>query len=300
MVLPSLVGTDAAGGTLGTNPSVTMPSSQLNDLILAYGICQSGAMTMVAAGWTAHPESIGANAPLFYRWATASEPASYTFDVPGAANSACRLAVYRGVDTADPFDVDGSQAGATGNITLPSLTPTNDGITRLGVHLIAKMNNTSFTPPGGGVTERWDAIASASSYVMAGGDESLAPGAASGTRVWAPAGGAALSIGYFITLNPIPPGEGTFTGGYDFTGSGFAGQIPSEGSFTGGYDFTGQSFVGVAGAPSAFGSFNGGYDFSVEGSGFAGSAPTGDGLWTPGGRDRFTVRRTPKNRRRYR
>lgn len=96
-------------------------------------------------------------------------------------------------------------------------------------------------------------------------------------------------------LQTILPEEGTFTGGYDFSGS-FTGEAgEGSGTFDGGYDFTGL-FVGEA-PGVASGSFTGGYDFTGS---FTGSAPTPvpGGIIVPGGRERFTARRTPKNRRR--
>lgn len=78
-----------------------------------------------------------------------------------------------------------------------------------------------------------------------------------------------------VVLTYVAAATGTFTGVYDFSGSGFMGQAgPSQGQFAGSYDFSG-SFTGVAPPPT----------------------PSGGNRWTSGGRDRFTARRTPKNRR---
>lgn len=62
---------------------------------------------------------------------------------------------------------------------------------------------------------------------------------------------------------------GTFTGVYDFSGTGFTGQAgPGQGEFTGVYDFSG-AFTGQASPP----------------------VPGGGSDFTPGGRNRFTARR---------
>jgi hypothetical protein len=196
--------------------------------------------------------------------------------------------------TASPKDVFVSATGGSGTtVTLPTLTVT-DGFTLL--QIAESQTNTTFTPPAG-PAELYDQTFATQNYTGAVGLETVGAGA-TGTRVWT-AGSSGVRAGVMYALRAEPPESGTFTGDYDFSGT-FTGQAgPGQGSFAGGYDFSGSNFVGSA--AGGVGVFTGGYDFSGT---FTGVAPTptpgGAGGSTPGGRNRFTARRSPANRRRYR
>ncbi len=205
MTAPFFVASAANGGLLGADPAVNVPTGTVDkDLMIAYGVDAAGTSTAAPAGWLTHPVSLGGQAPLFYRFAN-GEPASYTFVVSGAGNSVVRIASYRGVNMAAPFDDGDVIAGATGAITLPATT--SNGMDRLSVQLVAKLNGgITFTPPAS-ATERWDAVGPTSSYVSAGGDEVVNAGAI-GTRIWTPSAGTAGSIGYVLVLNPMNSSTG--------------------------------------------------------------------------------------------
>jgi hypothetical protein len=306
--------------TLGGDPVVTKPTGTVDgDLLIAIGILSgAGTITKPDASWNTHANSQGAGAPLFWKIAS-GEPANYTFAVSSTFTSQILIVRVSGADLTTPIDVASGLVVASGTaaIVIPSVTPS--GANNLLLQLCVKLQNTTYTPPGT-AAERFDATSATQSAVSAGGDEIVGAGA-TGTRTWTAAATGGFSVGYMLAINPAPPGSGSFTGTYDFSGSAFTGEAgPGVGSFTGGYDFSGAGFDGEAGP--GVGSFSGGYDFS--GSAFVGSAaggvgvflggydfsgsdftgvappPGGDYLFTPGGRDRFTVRRTPKNRRRSR
>lgn len=285
----------AAGATLGTDPVVALPAGTVDgDLLVAVGLV-NGANTITApAGWTTHPNSLGTSNPLWTRVAS-SEPADYTFVTSGTASSIVQIVRISGYNTATPIDVATGVAGTGTAYVIPTLT--SNGADRLLMQMVSKLNNTSFTGPGS-QTERYDAVTTGFTY--AGGDEVVGSGA-TGTRTWTAASGSNFGVAYMLAVAPIPPEEGTFAGAYDFSGSGFTGQAgPAGGTFTGDYDFSGSGFVGEAPGVSS-GAFTGDYDFSGSFTGVAPPpTPGGNNRWTPGGRDRFTARRTPKNRRRSR
>lgn len=262
-----------AAATGGSDPVVAVPAGTQNgDLLLAFCAAATGGTVWTPPGaFTAHPNSLGGQVPLFRRIAS-SEPANYTFAQSGIGNGCVTLVCITGVATSTPDEVAAGAAVGSGDIVIPSLN--SGGAGRLLMQMVQRTGGGgTFTPPGT-AAERWDTVVAPTTFTSAGGDETVGAGA-TGTRTWVPSssGGAA---GYSISVVPAPPSAGTFTGGYAFDGSGFLGEINPEATFGGGYDFTGSDFVGVAGA-----------------------APTEVDLF-PGGRDRFTARRTPKNRRRSR
>lgn len=264
--------------TLGADPVVTKPAGTVDgDLLIAVGVA-GGTDTITAqaggAAWIAHPDSISTTYPLWYKIA-ASEPADYTFNTSGTANSIVVISRWTGFNPAAPFDAVAGINGTALNYVIPSVTSAgpNRKLAQMGARVTASI---TFTGPAS-QTERWDANAPSASFTTAGGDEVVGAGA-TGTRTWTASASNNPGVFYSLAIAPIPPKEGTFTGGYDFSGS-FVGEAPpvapGEGTFTGGFDFTG-SFTGSAPVPG-------------DGGGIV-----------PGGRERFTARRTPKNRRRTR
>jgi hypothetical protein len=330
----------ARSEAVGTDLVITKPTGTVDgDLLVFVGVCGAGqTISKPDVSWTTAAFSLGGQAPCFYKIAS-GEGANWTFVVSGSVSSIGQVARFNAVDTSTPIGVgSGNFTAAAGGLAIPSVTTT--GANNLLAQMVAKLSNTTMTGPAG--VEQWDATAPSQNVVYAGGSEVVGAGA-TGTRTWTPAAGTSPFIAYMMEVNPAPPKTGTFSGSYDFTGTGFTGaEGPGVGTFAGGFDFTGSVFAGEAGpgvgtfvggydftggpftgeAPGvASGSFIGGYDFTGSGfvgertgegsfvggydfssAGFTGSAPspTGQGDIFPGGRDRFTARRTPKNRRRVR
>lgn len=195
--MPDFIAAASAGGILGADPSVSVPSgTQDGDLMLAWGLA-SGGITITATGaWTLHPASLTSQAPLWYRFAS-SEPASYTFTVSSTGTSAVAIATFRGVSASDPWDDYDSVGGATGVITLPSVD--TDGIARCIAQMVAKAGTTTFTGQG----EVFDTTVSSSSWTVAAGAQDQDAAGASGTKAWTPAAGTQGSIGYIVALNPV-------------------------------------------------------------------------------------------------
>lgn len=281
---------------LGTDLVITKPTGTADgDLLVFVGVCGAGqTISKPDASWTTHANSLGGQAPLFYKIAS-SEPANYTFVVSGSVSSVGQIARISGNHASTPIDDARGAFATSGNLVPASVT--SSGANRLLFGMACKLTvSATFTHPGT-MTERYDTTVTTQNVSYEGADEIVGSGA-TGTRTWTPSAGTSPGVAYMMAVAPVPPEEGTFTGAYDFSGT-FTGEAgPGEGTFTGDYDFSG-TFTGEA-PGVASGSFAGDWDFSGTFTGQAPPAPSGAGRWTPGGRDRFTARRTPKNRRRVR
>lgn len=277
-----------ASGLTGGAAVVTKPAGTINgDYLVA--VCVTSAVSITPpASWSSPSWSLGGQIPAFVR-AASSEPADYTFTPVGGTlpNTGVVIVCVKDRHPSTPID-DGDGVSGIANLVMPSVD--SAGTNRLLMQVIKKASAAcSWTPPGT-ATERFDAVVS--SFSGAGGDEIVNAGG-TGTRTWIPTNTAQAGVGYMMAFAPIPPGAGTFTGAYDFTGSGFTGEEgPAEGTFTGGYDFTGSGFTGSA-PDVANGTFTGTYDFA--GSGFTGAGGDPDNLVdvypTEGGRRRFGGRK---------
>ncbi len=268
-----------ASGATGADPVVTKPSGTVqDDLLVACGLTVNGGTFTAPAGWTQHANSLNAFRPLWWKVAGGSEPANYTF-VTSDATTASIVVIVRisGATTSTPIEAAAGVAG-TGALTLPTVTSGGAGRLLLQIMVKAIASNT-WTPPGAPTVERHDAsVGTSPTYSSASGDETVGSGA-TGTRVWTPSQLTQFGVGYNVAIVPAPAKTGTFTGSYDFAGSGFAGAAgPGRGSFTGGYQFAGSGFSGAAGPGR--GLFTGGYQYA--GSGFSGAAGPGEGVFTGG------------------
>lgn len=258
--------------TATADPVCSKPAGTVQgDLLVAVVCCSGGGSCATPSGWNLHASSISTQKPLFWKIAGASEPANYTFDVSGTLiNTVVVIDRYNGHDPTTPIDAVGKVDPGTGaSFVIGTLTSAGAG--RLLAQICAKLANTSFTAPGT-ATKRWDAVTGAPISVTAGGDEVVGSGA-TGTRTWTAGAATGTGAGYMLAIAPAP-GLGTFTGAYDFAGSGFTGQAgPGEGSFSGGYAFAGSGFTGQQGPGE--GQFAGAYAF--DGSGFQGQTGPGEG-----------------------
>ncbi len=214
MPAPTFVASTVQGAILGADLIMTVPvGTDGGDLMVFEGLCAGGTTIAAHADWTTRAESFGTQAPLMTRVAAGAvgsptTDTTFTFVTGGAGNSSARIASYRGVDPTTPIDAVGVVSGATGVITLPSIT--SNGAERLLVQMPAKLGSTTFTGPGS-QTERYDSQAPNSGYTSAGGDETVGAGA-TGTRAWTPAAGTQGSIGYMLAL--APPSSASSSAGF--------------------------------------------------------------------------------------
>jgi hypothetical protein len=157
------------GAQLALRPAGTATALTINvpagtttgDVMVAAIALKTSSITITPpAGWTSlNRVNQAAGDPnaqeLFYRVATGSEPASYTWNFSAAVFGAVGGVVsYRGVDTSSPIDVYG------GNVTASATTHTATGVTTttsnamvVTAHSFASAE--TWTPPAG-MTERVD------------------------------------------------------------------------------------------------------------------------------------------------
>jgi hypothetical protein len=151
-------GATSGGGTEGAL-TIARPSGVVAGDVLIAQVANRGMGTVATAppGWTVvRTDLSGASgasvrSTVYWRVATGSEPASYTWTLSESAHIAGGIAAYTGVSTASPVDVAGGRVGSSITATTPQVTTTVAG-TRL-VHLFVKRQEILPTPSG--TSLRW-------------------------------------------------------------------------------------------------------------------------------------------------
>lgn len=168
----------------------------------------TGTTITASSGWTLIQRDDSGTTlaqAAYYKVATSSEPASYTwtFNTPQQASGG--IVAYSGVDNTNPINANGGQPNPSStSITAPSITTTVADTMLMG--LFGTAVSTTVTPPTG-MTERWDIASSGSAatrITSEGADESFAGPGGTGTRV-ATASAAAVNIGQLLALAPDNP-----------------------------------------------------------------------------------------------
>lgn len=154
----------------------------VGDLIVIRATALSPSATWSCSGFTQFSQSSGNS--ILYRIVDGSEGS--TFAVTRATNitgtAYVDAVVYQDADTTTPID-GASYVNSNGNtVTLPSLTVTNGNTVLLQFVNKMAVGAATWSPPGT-ATERWDATASGTALVGAGGDEVVGSGS-TGTRAW--------------------------------------------------------------------------------------------------------------------
>ena len=152
-----------SAATVTNGTTVARPSGVVaGDLLLATMEVDADPVTVTPpSGWTLlldTPAAIGTadpwHAQIWYRIATASEPASYTWTVSGSPWVDIGLAAYGGVSATSPFDgFSGRYAGVTTAPSTGSLTTTSPN--DLVVALFIDFSSSTWTA-GAGTTKRYD------------------------------------------------------------------------------------------------------------------------------------------------
>ncbi len=160
----SLIAFRAAATGVSASGSVTInkPTGTVQNDVMVAGIAvRPNTATITApAGWTLlrstkQAANTANQLSTYWKLATASEPASYTFTVGANAGAAGGIASFSGVDPSDPIDVENGQTTASATTSAArtvTTTSTNDMIVT--VHGIA--SSVTWTPPTG-MTEAADA-----------------------------------------------------------------------------------------------------------------------------------------------
>ena len=122
------------------------------DLLLASITFDSGAAPMPLNGWTLVPNATAtssshAQTSVWYHIAD-HEPDGYTWHWGTTADAAGGMTAWRGVDTANPFDVTAATANGTGaNATAPSITTVTAFSELISVFGGGDANSQEFTAP---------------------------------------------------------------------------------------------------------------------------------------------------------
>jgi len=142
----------------GTAITIAVPGGVLAGELLVALVAESTSTATVPAtpaGWTLGKSStnVGINMALFYRWATASEPTSYTFsgfNTSGASRISAQMMRLNAVDTTTPIDVTANNAtSSTAGPTVPSMTTTLANELVIYAAAVLAVTADDFTPPPG-------------------------------------------------------------------------------------------------------------------------------------------------------
>ncbi len=163
-VRASATGTNGAGST---SLSVANPvGTQSNDVLIAQVVINSSSTVITPpAGWTlirSVKSSSSVEQATFYKVASASEPASYTWSFGSSQPATGTIASFTGVDITSPIDASsGKYNASTATVSFAQITTRapND----LVLALVGVSGNTTVTPPSGFV-EDYDVKNMASSH----------------------------------------------------------------------------------------------------------------------------------------
>lgn len=268
-------------------------STTQNDVLIAViGVDNIDSTVTPPAGWNSFTNSTTINfnvfnwveIHVFWKAATNSEPASYTFTKDGTATRmAAGISVYRGVDILNPINIAGGNNSNPSINTSPqatSIVPTVDDTMLVTVFGTNQNNAVTYTPPSG-MNERFDVgtangVTTDVSITLA--DELLNSAAATGTRTGttsASARWAALQL----ALRPAVPSMMIFwDGGAAPAGwttvTQYDGKFP-RGEVPGNYADTGGNGVHTPGVASFSIGANDGTPKQLNGSNLTQGAPVG-------------------------
>lgn len=228
--------TDPAAGDPAGQLTVAKPAgTQANDVMVFAIVWDETSGTTPPVNWTEirtdvdPPTPNNASHSLFYRVATASEPAVYQFNAIGSApeEAAAVLLAYSGVDSANPID---AHSGATEPdlvddlIPAPSVTTSLPGARLIGV--FEESGLSSIDPPTG-MVERAEVVVTTSDFhTFEVADETLAVAGPTGSRTAREPGNNNLGTGQMVALRPATgtansatitwtPTPSTFAASYD-------------------------------------------------------------------------------------
>ena len=166
--------------------TVNKPAGVLSgDLLIAYiSKTMYGVGDLAPSGWTlirTDSNSSCCRSGIYYKVATSSEPASYTWNIAGSETYGIgTIQVYRGADTTSPINAHGATTPISGtSYQAPSIT-TTVADTRLVTFFVARNGTATWTPPTG-MTEAYDFRFSTGTLTTSSANASMA---AAGWSVW--------------------------------------------------------------------------------------------------------------------
>lgn len=191
--------------------TVSVPAGTAqNDVMLAVvSVNLNGSATTITApaGWTlVRSDNSGTiiRQSVYFRVASASEPASYAWTFSNSKRAVAGIVSYRGVDSLAPINASSGQAnGSSGTITAPSLTTTAYNAMLAGFFGTSNGNG-SIGTYSGGLAERFDQATGG------GGPNGSTASAADAVQITQGASGsktavasvAAVNIGQLVALKP--------------------------------------------------------------------------------------------------
>jgi len=200
----------ASATTTGTTLTITKPSgTATNDVLVAsIAVTPSTATITPPSGWTlvrrmnnAGPTSN--SLAVYYKAATATEPASYAWSVSGSSFTVGGTQGFTGIDTATPVDLENGQSTPSGKThATPSITTSVANAMLVASHAFA--SSQSWTPPSG-MTESFDrpsGATGATGLSIEGSRALLAVAGASGTKTATAAGSADAGNAHLLALRP--------------------------------------------------------------------------------------------------
>ena len=189
--------------------TVNKPAGVLSgDLLIAYiSKTMYGVGDLAPSGWTlirTDSNSSCCRSGIYYKVATSSEPASYTWNIAGSETYGIgTIQVYRGADTTSPINAHGATTPISGtSYQAPSIT-TTVADTRLVTFFVARNGTATWTPPTG-MTEAYDFRFSTGTLTTSSANASMAAAGATGTKT-ATLSSSAWGIAQIIAIAPPAP-----------------------------------------------------------------------------------------------
>lgn len=198
-------GSSSASAASANSLSVALPSgTTANDVMIAAIAVRPSTVTITPpSGWTLvrRTDNTSSSLAVYSKLAGGSEPSSYIWDVTGSAGVAGGIQAFKGVDTANPIDVESGQATASSlSHATPSVSTSVANTVLVTAHAYA--GAASWTPASG-MTEVVDLAAGGvsieASYVL------QTPTGASGAKTATAASGAAEGNTHILALRPTSP-----------------------------------------------------------------------------------------------
>ncbi len=225
-----------SSGSSSSRSSITLArpaGTQPGDVMVASIVVNDDDVITAPAGWALVRQDRIVDVirqALYVRAATASEPASFQWALPGSRRAAGGITTYSGVDPVNPVDVHDAQVQATATtaVTAPSVTTTVPDT--LLVHFAAVNAEGTLTPPAG-MAERWEAASPNSSNtrdaLASSSDVLHSPAGPTGART-ATASAAGRGIGAVLALRPAVTGPPDTTAPETTISSGPSGTVDSN------------------------------------------------------------------------
>jgi YD repeat-containing protein len=208
--------TSASNGAGATSLTLTKPTGTVEGDVMVAQVAVaggSGTSTATPSGWTkidGKNNSTSVRSVAYYRVATATEPASWSFGFGSSQDAAGGIAAYSGVKAASVVNAFASgTASSTTAHPAPSVSTTEAGT--MVVAMFGLKQGITLSPPEG-MAERWDTAstgATASNRITASlADAPQAASGATGTRT-ATSATAGSSATHLVALTPGAPPTST-------------------------------------------------------------------------------------------